>query len=231
MAHQFIFTMQDVRKVHPPNKEVLKGLWLSFFPGAKIGVLGHNGSGKSTLLRIMAGVDKEFLGEARPADGTRVGFLPQEPKLDAGRTVLENVEAAVFETRKLMKRFEEIGVLLGESPDNMDALLEEYGVLQDKIDACGGWELDRVLERAMDALRLPPPEAQVDHLSGGERRRVALCRLLLEKPDLLLLDEPTNHLDAESVAWLERFLAEYAGTVVAVTHDRYFLDNVAGCIL
>jgi len=223
--------MQDVRKVHPPNKEVLKGLWLSFFPGAKIGVLGHNGSGKSTLLRIMAGTDKEFLGEAKPADGTRVGFLPQEPRLDAGRTVLENVEAAVLATRTLMKRFEEIGVLLGESPDNMEELLEEYGVLQDKIDASGGWELDRVLERAMDALRLPPPDAEVAQLSGGERRRVALCRLLLEKPDLLLLDEPTNHLDAESVAWLERFLAEYTGTVVAVTHDRYFLDNVAGWIL
>lgn len=231
MAHQFIFTMQDVRKVHPPNKEVLKGLWLSFFPGAKIGVLGHNGSGKSTLLRIMAGVDQEFLGEAKPADGTRVGFLQQEPRLDAGKTVLENVEAAVKETRQFLTRFEEIGVLLGESPDNMEALLEEYAVLQDKIEASGGWELDRMLERAMDALRLPPAEAEVDKLSGGERRRVALCRLLLEKPDLLLLDEPTNHLDAESVAWLERFLAEYAGTVVAVTHDRYFLDNVAGWIL
>jgi len=223
--------MQDVRKVHPPNKEVLKGLWLSFFPGAKIGVLGHNGSGKSTLLRIMAGVDNEFLGEAKPADGTRVGFLQQEPRLDAGKTVLENVEAAVKETRQLLTRFEEIGVLLGESPDNMEQLLEEYAVLQDKIEASGGWELDRMLERAMDALRLPPAEAEVDKLSGGERRRVALCRLLLEKPDLLLLDEPTNHLDAESVAWLERFLAEYAGTVVAVTHDRYFLDNVAGWIL
>jgi ATP-binding cassette ChvD family protein len=223
--------MQDVRKVHPPNKEVLKGLWLSFYPGAKIGVLGHNGSGKSTLLRIMAGIDNEFLGEAKPADGTRVGFLQQEPKLDAGKTVIENVEAAVKDTRQLLTRFEEIGVLLGESPDNMEALLEEYGVLQDKIEASGGWELDRMLERAMDALRLPPGDAEVDKLSGGERRRVALCRLLLEKPDMLLLDEPTNHLDAESVAWLERFLAEYAGTVVAVTHDRYFLDNVAGWIL
>ncbi|MBK9265744.1 MAG: energy-dependent translational throttle protein EttA [Polyangiaceae bacterium] len=231
MAHQFIFTMQDVRKVHPPNKEVLKGLWLSFFPGAKIGVLGHNGSGKSTLLRIMAGIDNEFLGEAKPADGTRVGFLQQEPRLDAGKTVLENVEAAVMDTRKLLQRFEEIGVLLGESPDNMEELLEEYAVIQDKIEASGGWELDRMLERAMDALRLPPADAEVDKLSGGERRRVALCRLLLEKPDLLLLDEPTNHLDAESVAWLERFLAEYTGTVVAVTHDRYFLDNVAGWIL
>ncbi len=223
--------MQDVRKVHPPNKEVLKGLWLSFYPGAKIGVLGHNGAGKSTLLRIMAGVDKDIIGEAKAADGTRVGFLQQEPRLDAGKTVLENVEAAVKDTRKLLTRFEEIGMLLGESPDNMEELLEEYAVLQDKIEASGGWELDRMLERAMDALRLPPAEAEVDKLSGGERRRVALCRLLLEKPDLLLLDEPTNHLDAESVAWLERFLAEYAGTVVAVTHDRYFLDNVAGWIL
>jgi sulfate-transporting ATPase len=231
VAHQFIFTMQDVRKVHPPNKEVLKGLWLSFFPGAKIGVLGHNGAGKSTLLRIMAGIDKEYLGDAKPADGIRVGFLQQEPRLDAGKTVLENVDAAVEGTRKLLQRFEEIGVLLGESPDNMEQLLEEYSVLQDKIEAAGAWELDRMLERAMDALRLPPADAEVDKLSGGERRRVALCRLLLEKPDLLLLDEPTNHLDAESVAWLERFLAEYAGTVVAVTHDRYFLDNVAGWIL
>ena len=223
--------MQDVRKVHPPNKEVLKGLWLSFFPGAKIGVLGHNGAGKSTLLRIMAGIDKEYLGDAKPADGIRVGFLQQEPRLDAGKTVLENVDAAVEGTRKLLQRFEEIGVLLGESPDNMEQLLEEYSVLQDKIEAAGAWELDRMLERAMDALRLPPADAEVDKLSGGERRRVALCRLLLEKPDLLLLDEPTNHLDAESVAWLERFLAEYAGTVVAVTHDRYFLDNVVGWIL
>ena len=231
MAHQFIFTMQDVRKVHPPNKEVLKGLWLSFYPGAKIGVLGTNGSGKSTLLRIMAGVDKDFLGEAKPADGTRIGYLAQEPKLEAGKTVREHVEAAVHDTRALVQRFEEIGVLLGESPDNMEALLEEYATLQDKIEAVGGWEVDRVVERAMDSLRLPPPDAIVDTLSGGERRRVALARLLLEKPDLLLLDEPTNHLDAESVAWLERFLGEYAGTVVAVTHDRYFLDNVAGWIL
>jgi energy-dependent translational throttle protein EttA len=231
VAHQFIYTMQDVRKVHPPNKEVLKGLWLSFYPGAKIGVLGANGAGKSTLLRIMAGVDKEHLGEAHPAEGIRVGFLPQEPKLAAGKTVLENVEVAVVETRRLVQRFEEIGVLLGESPPNMEELLEEYATLQDKIEATGGWEIDRTVERAMDALRLPPGDAIVEPLSGGERRRVALCRLLLEKPDLLLLDEPTNHLDAESVAWLERFLAEYAGTVVAVTHDRYFLDNVAGWIL
>ncbi|WP_437280185.1 energy-dependent translational throttle protein EttA [Sorangium sp. So ce375] len=231
MAPQFIFTMQDVRKVHPPNKEVLKGLWLSFFPGAKIGVLGSNGAGKSTLLRIMAGVDKEFLGEAKPADGTRIGYLPQEPQLEAGKTVQEHVEMAVHEVRSLVQRFEEIGAKLGESPPDMEALLEEYAALQDKIEAANGWEIDRVVERAMDALRLPPPDADVTKLSGGERRRVALCRLLLEKPDLLLLDEPTNHLDAESVAWLERFLHEYPGTVVAVTHDRYFLDNVAGWIL
>jgi ATP-binding cassette ChvD family protein len=231
VAHQFIFTMQDVRKVHPPNKEVLKGLWLSFYPGAKIGVLGANGAGKSTLLRIMAGVDKDYLGEAKPADGVRVGFLPQEPRLEAGKTVREQVEAAVHDVRSLIHRFEEIGTKLGESPPDMEALLEEYSALQDKIDASNGWEIDRVIERAIDALRLPPPDANVDNLSGGERRRVALCRLLLEKPDLLLLDEPTNHLDAESVAWLERFLSEYAGTVVAVTHDRYFLDNVAGWIL
>ncbi|XYH99996.1 energy-dependent translational throttle protein EttA [Sorangium sp. So ce1128] len=231
MAPQFIFTMQDVRKVHPPNKEVLKGLWLSFFPGAKIGVLGSNGAGKSTLLRIMAGVDKEYLGEARPADGIRIGYLAQEPQLEAGKTVLEHVEMAVHDVRSLVQRFEEIGAKLGESPPDMEALLEEYAALQDKIEAANGWEIDRVVERAMDALRLPPPDADVTKLSGGERRRVALCRLLLEKPDLLLLDEPTNHLDAESVAWLERFLHEYPGTVVAVTHDRYFLDNVAGWIL
>jgi sulfate-transporting ATPase len=231
VAPQFIFTMQDVRKVHPPNKEVLKGMWLSFYPGAKIGVLGHNGSGKSTLLRIMAGVDKDIMGEAKAAEGTKVGFLPQEPQLSAGKTVQESVDEAVDETRSLVRRFEEIGQLLGEGPEDMDKLLEEYGQLQDKIEAVGGWELDRVVERAMDALRLPPPDAKVDTLSGGEKRRVALCRLLLSKPDMLLLDEPTNHLDAESVAWLERFLHEYPGTVVAVTHDRYFLDNVAGWIL
>ena len=231
MAPQFIFTMQDVRKVHPPNKEVLKGLWLSFYPGAKIGVLGVNGSGKSSLLRIMAGLDKEHLGEARPADGIRIGFLPQEPQFDPFKTVREEVEAAVHDVRSLLHRYEEIGTLLGEATDDMDKLLEEQANLLDKIEATGGWEIDRVVQRAMDALCLPPADAAIDKLSGGERRRVALCRLLLEKPDLLLLDEPTNHLDAESVAWLERFLAEYAGTVVAVTHDRYFLDNVAGWIL
>ena len=231
MAHQFIYTMQDLRKVHPPNKEVLKGIWLSFLPGAKIGVLGANGSGKSTLLRIMAGVEKEFGGEAKPADGVKVGFLSQEPQLEPDKNVQQQVEMAVAGTRALLTRFEEIGVKLGESPDDMEALLEEYAALQDKIEAVDGWDLDRLVERAMDALRLPPPDADVTKLSGGERRRVALCRLLLEKPDLMLLDEPTNHLDAESVAWLERFLADYKGTVVAVTHDRYFLDNVAGWIL
>ncbi len=231
MPPQFIFTMQDVRKVHPPNKEVLKGLWLSFYPGAKIGVLGINGSGKSTLLRIMAGVDKDYLGEAKPADGVRIGYLAQEPKLQAGKTVQESVEEAVHETRSLVQRFEEIGQKLGEDPPDMEKLLEEYAVLQDKIEAAGAWEIDRVVDRAMDALRLPPADAKVDNLSGGEKRRVALCRLLLEKPEIILLDEPTNHLDAESVAWLERFLHEYPGTVVAVTHDRYFLDNVAGWIL
>ena len=231
VAHQFIFTMQDVRKVHPPNKEVLKGLWLSFYPGAKIGVLGHNGCGKSTLLRIMAGLDTEHGGEARAAEGTRIGFLQQEPKLTPGFTVQAEVDLAVAATRALVTRFEEIGVKLGEDPPDMDKLLEEYAELQDKIEASGGWEIDRVVERAMDALRLPPADALVDNLSGGERRRVALARLLLEKPDMLLLDEPTNHLDAESVAWLERFLLDYPGTVVAVTHDRYFLDNVAGWIL
>jgi ATP-binding cassette ChvD family protein len=231
VAHQFIFTMQDVRKVHPPNKEVLKGLWLSFYPGAKIGVLGHNGCGKSTLLRIMAGLDTEHGGEARAAEGTRIGFLQQEPRLTPGFTVQAEVDLAVAATRALVTRFEEIGVKLGEDPPDMEKLLEEYAELQDKIEASGGWEIDRVVERAMDALRLPPADAIVDNLSGGERRRVALARLLLEKPDMLLLDEPTNHLDAESVAWLERFLHDYPGTVVAVTHDRYFLDNVAGWIL
>ncbi len=216
--------------MHPPNKEVLKGIWLSFLPGAKIGVLGHNGAGKSTLLRIMAGWDKDFLGEAKPADGIRIGFLPQEPQLKAP-TVREEVDLAVHEIKSLLARSEELGVLMGENPDDMDKLLEEMSVVQDKIEAADGWELDRTVERAMDALQLPPPDAPTDKLSGGERRRVALCRLLLEKPDLLLLDEPTNHLDAESVAWLERFLHDFPGTVVAVTHDRYFLDNVAGWIL
>ena len=230
---QFIFTMSQVRKVHPPNKEVLKSLSLSFMHGAKIGVLGHNGSGKSSLLRIMAGVDTEHLGEARAADGTRIGYLRQEPPLDPEKNVRQHVELAVADTRSLLTRFEELGARLGEDmpAETMEKLLEEYGELQNKIDAVDAWEIDRTVERAMDALRLPPGEADVTKLSGGERRRVALCQLLLSKPDMLLLDEPTNHLDAESVAWLERFLEEYPGTVVAVTHDRYFLDNVAGWIL
>jgi ATP-binding cassette ChvD family protein len=233
VAHQFVFTMQDLKKVVPPNRVILDGITLAFLPGAKIGVLGANGAGKSTLLRIMAGLDDDILGEAKPAAGLRVGYLPQEPELDPSKDVLGNVEEAVAETRGLLKRFEEISAQFAEPMDDeaMSALLEEQGKLQDKIDAVDAWELDRTLEVAMDALRLPPGEADVTKLSGGERRRVALCRLLLTKPDMLLLDEPTNHLDAESVAWLERFLQEYPGTVVAITHDRYFLDNVAGWIL
>src|SRR5689334_5057786 len=233
MTAQYTFVMKDLRKLVPPKREILKGIWLSFYPGAKIGVLGNNGAGKSTLLRIMAGVDKEFLGEAMPAPGLRIGFLPQEPQLDPKKDVKGNVEEGVSETRKLLERFEEISMKLGEdmSPEKMEKLLEEQGRLQDQIEAANAWELDHTVDMAMDALRCPPGDADVAKISGGERRRVALCRLLLSKPDLLLLDEPTNHLDAESVAWLERFLKEYAGTVVAVTHDRYFLDNVAGWIL
>jgi len=230
---QFIYTMKGLGKVHPPDHVVLKDIWLSFYYGAKIGVLGLNGSGKSTLLRIMAGEDQQFVGEAWPADGISIGFLQQEPRLDPAKNVLGNVEEGVAEVRGLLNRYDEINAKFGEelAPDEMDKVLEEQGKVQDKIEAAGGWDLDSRVELAMDALRLPPPDAEVTTLSGGERRRVALCRLLLRSPDLLLLDEPTNHLDAESVAWLERFLKDYQGTVVAVTHDRYFLDNVAGWIL
>ena len=233
MAPEFVFTMRDVRKVVPPDRVILDEITLYFLPGAKIGVLGANGAGKSSLLRIMAGLDSEHLGEARPADGIRVGFLQQEPQLDASKNVLGNVEEGVAETRALLNRFEAVSAKFAEplEDDEMTALLDEQAKLQDRIDAAGAWDLDRTLELAMDALRVPPGDAEVKTLSGGERRRVALCRLLLQKPDLLLLDEPTNHLDAESVAWLERFLQEYPGTVVAVTHDRYFLDNAAGWIL
>jgi sulfate-transporting ATPase len=233
MAEQYIFTMQNLRKVVPPQREILRGIYLSFFPGAKIGILGLNGAGKSTVLRIMAGLDTEFTGEAFPAEGTRIGHLSQDPQLDPKKTVLENVEEGVAPVKKLLARFDELGEKMGESlPDaEMEKVMAEYGKVQDAIEAANGWDLDRTLETAMDALRCPPPDADVTKISGGERRRVALCRLLLQKNDMLLLDEPTNHLDAESVAWLEQFLKEFPGTVVAVTHDRYFLDNVAGWIL
>ena len=230
---QFVYTMKGLGKVHEPDHQVLKDIWLSFLPGAKIGVLGLNGSGKSTLLRIMAGLDHNFRGEAFPGEGVSVGFLPQEPQLDPTKDVRGNVEEGVAVVRKLLDDYDAINMKLGEdmSPEQMDKVLEEQSRLQDKIDATNAWDLDSRLEMAMDSLRLPPPDADVTILSGGERRRVALCRLLLQSPDLLLLDEPTNHLDAESVGWLERFLKDYPGTVVAVTHDRYFLDNVAGWIL
>ncbi|HME70561.1 MAG TPA: energy-dependent translational throttle protein EttA [Myxococcota bacterium] len=233
MAHQFVFTLRDLRKVVPPDRVILDGITLAFLPAAKIGVLGPNGAGKSSLLRIMAGVDQDYLGEVHAAEGIRIGFLPQEPQLDATKTVLGNVEEGVADTRGLLHRFEQVSARFAEelSEEEMNQLLEEQAKLQDAIDAANAWELDRTLEVAMDALRLPPPEVEVAKLSGGERRRVALCRLLLQKPDVLLLDEPTNHLDAESVAWLEHFLQQYPGTVVAITHDRYFLDNAAGWIL
>ena len=230
MAENFIFTMQDLRKVKG-GKEILKGIWLSFFPGAKIGVIGPNGSGKSTLLRIMAGQDPEFMGTARPDPKAKVGFLPQEPVLDETLDVKGNVELGVKPIKDLLKRFDEVSNKLGEPDADFDTLLAEQGKLQDAIDAAGGWELDRKLEIAMDALRLPPGDADVKKLSGGEKRRVALCRILLEKPDLLLLDEPTNHLDAESVQWLQLHLRDYAGTIVCITHDRYFLDEVCQWIL
>ena len=232
-SYQYIFVMRDLRKTYPGGREVLKGINLSFFPGAKIGVLGGNGAGKSTLLKIMAGVETEFGGEAWAADGVKVGYLAQEPELDPEKDVLGNVMEALSETKALLERFEEVSMKFAEplEDDEMNDLIAEQAELQEKIDAVNGWELERTLEIAMDALRCPPGDADVSTLSGGERRRVALCRLLLEKPDLLLLDEPTNHLDAESVAWLERFLHDYTGTVVAITHDRYFLDNVAGWIL
>ena len=233
MAHEFVYTMQDLGKVVPPDRVLLADITLAFLPGAKIGVLGANGAGKSTLLRIMAGHDEDILGEARLSPGLRVGYLPQEPELDPTKDVAGNVEEGLGETRDLLRRFEEVSARFAEplEDDEMQALLDEQAKLQDAIDASGGWEFERTLELAMDALRLPPGDADVSVLSGGERRRVALCRLLLSQPDLLLLDEPTNHLDAESVAWLERFLKDYEGTVVAITHDRYFLDNAAGWIL
>jgi sulfate-transporting ATPase len=233
MASQFVYHMNRVGKVVPPKREILKDISLSFFPGAKIGVLGLNGSGKSTLLRIMAGVDKEFNGEARPQADINIGYLPQEPELDEDADVRGNVEQGLGEIMALLDEFNAISDKFAEpmSDEEMNSLLERQGDLQTKIDAVDGWEIDRILERAADALRLPPWDAKVAHLSGGEKRRVALCRLLLSKPDMLLLDEPTNHLDAESVAWMERFLQDYPGTVVAITHDRYFLDNAAGWIL
>ncbi|MEN8261559.1 MAG: energy-dependent translational throttle protein EttA, partial [Pseudomonadota bacterium] len=228
---QYIYTMNRVGKIVPPKREILKDISLSFFPGAKIGVLGLNGSGKSTLLRIMAGLDSEIEGEARPQPGIKIGYLAQEPQLDPAKDVRGNVEEGVAESKALLARFDEISNAFADPDADFDKLLAEQAELQEKIDAAAAWELDRKLEIAADALRLPDWNADVSILSGGERRRVALCRLLLSNPDMLLLDEPTNHLDAESVAWLERFLHDYQGTVVAVTHDRYFLDNVAGWIL
>ena len=232
-SYQYVYVMQNLTKVFPNGKELFKGITLSFLPGAKIGVLGVNGAGKSTLLKIMAGVDKDFNGEAWAAEGVRVGYLEQEPKLDPNKSVMENVMDGMGEVRDLLKRYEEVSMKFAEpmTDDEMNALIEEQAALQEKIDACDGWNIERTIQIAMDALRCPPSDADVTKLSGGEKRRVALCRLLLQKPDMLLLDEPTNHLDAESVAWLEKHLQDYKGTVVMVTHDRYFLDNVTGWIL
>ena len=233
MAGEYIFTMRDLRKVVPPSREILKGIYLSFYPGAKIGVLGSNGAGKSTLLRIMAGVDKDFIGEAKPRPGPGSASCRRKPQLDPAKDVRGNVEEGVREVRQLLDEFKAIAMKFAEPMDDdaMNKLLDKQGRLQDRIDHLGAWELDHKLDIAMDALRLPPGDADVAKLSGGERRRVALCRLLLEQPDMLLLDEPTNHLDAESVGWLEQYLEKFPGTVVAVTHDRYFLDNVAEWIL
>jgi len=228
---QYIYSMNRVSKVVPPKKTILKDISLSFFPGAKIGVLGLNGSGKSTLLRIMAGIDTDIEGEAIPLKGINIGYLPQEPQLDESLDVRGNVELGISEIKQVLNRFDEVNNAFADPEADFDALLKEQAELQDKIEAAGGWEVDRLLDKAAEALRLPPWDAEVKHLSGGEKRRVALCQLLLSKPDMLLLDEPTNHLDAESVAWLERFLQDFKGTVVAITHDRYFLDNVAGWIL
>ena len=232
-SYEYIYVMKGLTKAFPGGRKVLDNIWLSFFPGAKIGVLGPNGAGKSTLMRVMAGVETSFDGEAWPAEGVRVGYLPQEPELDPTRDVTGNIMDGVGETARLLERFNEVSARFAEPLDDaeMEALMEEQGILQERIDSVNGWELERQVEIAMDALRCPPGDSDVGRLSGGERRRVALCRLLLSQPDLLLLDEPTNHLDAESVAWLERFLERYEGTVMAVTHDRYFLDNVAGWIL
>ncbi len=230
-SYQYIYVMKDLCKTFPGGKEVLKHIWLSFFPGAKIGVIGPNGAGKSTLIKIMAGLDQDFTGEAFAADGVKVGYLPQEPQLDPSKDVMGNIMDGVGEIRDLLQKFEEVNMKFADPDADMDALLAEQAELQEKIDACNGWELERTIEIAMDALRCPPADADVTKLSGGEKRRVALCRLLLSKPDMLLLDEPTNHLDAESVAWLQVFLKNYTGTVVMVTHDRYFLDNVTGWIL
>ena len=233
MAGEYIFTMRDLRKIVPPQREILKGIYLSFYPGAKIGVIGGNGAGKSTLLKIMAGVDQDFLGEAKPMPGVQIGYLSQEPKLDETKDVRGNVEEALQPIRDLLTKFEEVSAKFADpmTDDEMTALIDKQAALQEKIEAANAWELDRTLDVAMDALRCPPGDASVTTLSGGEKRRVALCRLLLSKPDMLLLDEPTNHLDAESVAWLERYLKEFTGTVVAITHDRYFLDNAAEWIL